>query len=272
MPSSELVLEPVTSAIGVEIHGIDLSENADERIYSEIRAALSQHAVVFFRNQNLTTEQFVAFGERFGEVFVNSSSIIRPVDGCPKVEEIRKEPHEHTNVGDQWHTDQAHRSSPCMGTILMARTVPAHGGDTLFINMAKAYEALSEGLKHTLEGLRAVHSHAFLIANAEDPDGRFTKSNAKDETIHPVVKVLPETGRNALYVSPGYTVRFDGWTRKESTPLLEYLYGHAQRPEFCCRFRWAEGSIAFWDNRQTWHYATNDYHGHRRVMHRMVIK
>ena len=131
-------------------------------------------------------------------------------------------------------------------------------------------------MKRTLENLRAVQSLAFLLADASkdgDPDGRFANANqANSEAAHPVVQRHPENGRKILYVNPGYTVRFEGWTRRESKPLLDYLYQHAQQPEFGCRFRWQEGSMAFWDNRQTWHYACNDYHGHRRLMHRLVIK
>lgn len=276
MRNSSITLQPISGALGAEIADLDLSAEHNDATYAEIRSALNEHGVIFLRDQSLTPEQFVVFAERFGELQINRSPVISTLPGNPKVEELRKEPHEVTNIGDQWHTDQASREKPCMGTVLLAREVPPFGGDTLFINMARAYDNLSEGLKRTLDDLRAVHSLAFLLADAAadgDPDGRFANAHRADsEAVHPVVLRHPENGRKILYVNPGYTMRFEGWTRRESKPLLDYLYQHAQQPEFGCRFRWRPGSMAFWDNRQTWHYAVNDYHGHRRVMHRIVIK
>jgi taurine dioxygenase len=258
MRNSSIALQPISGALGAEIVDLNLSAEHDDATYAEIRSALNEHGVIFLRDQNLTPEQFVVFAERFGKLQINRSPVISTLPGNPKVEELRKEPHEVTNIGDQWHTDQASREKPCMGTVLLAREVPPFGG-----------------LKRTLENLHAVHSLAFLLADAAadgDPDGRFVNAHqANSESVHPVVLRHPENGRKILYVNPGYTERFEGWTRRESKPLLDYLYQHAQLPEFGCRFRWRPGSMAFWDNRQTWHYAVNDYHGYRRVMHRIVI-
>ena len=162
--------------------------------------------------------------------------------------------------------------------MLYARKVPPSGGDTLFASMYAAYEALSDGLKQTLEGLRALHSSRHVFgANRHKPgndlQGRVGNPElATQDAVHPVVIRHPGSGRKTLYVNPGFTLRFEGWTDDESRPLLDFLYRHAQRPEFCCRFQWAEGSIAFWDNRATWHYAVNDYHGERRLMHRVTIE
>lgn len=276
MRNGTIELEPVSAALGVEIRNVDLSQPQDARAIAEILAALNENAVIFFHDQHLTDGQFNAFGEAFGELQLNRSPVIKTIPGFPTIEEIRKEPHEVTNIGEEWHTDQAAQPHPSMGTILLAREAPPVGGDTLFINTAAVFQTLSDGLKRTLRKLRAVHSLSFLLENAAaqhgDPDGRFADAGlATAEAVHPVVTTHPETGREVLYVSPGYTVRFDGWSREESLPLLDMLYRHAERPEFQCRFRWREGSIAFWDNRQTWHYAANDYHGHRRVMHRLVV-
>ena len=152
------------------------------------------------------------------------------------------------------------------------------GGDTLFASMYHSYEALSDGMKRALEGLRAVHSsrHVFgteRYSKDTDVGDRLGNSElATQDSVHPVIIRHPETGRKALYVNRTFTLRFDGWTAEESAPLLEFLYAHASRPEFTCRFRWREHSMAFWDNRAVWHMALNDYHGHRRLMHRITIE
>jgi taurine dioxygenase len=165
-----------------------------------------------------------------------------------------------------------------MGSILLAREAPDHGGDTMFASMYLAYEALSDGLKRTLEGLRAVHSSRHVFGDKapyhqNDLKGRLANSElAMQDAVHPVVIRHPDTGRKALYVNRNFTVQFEGWTVEESQPLLQYLYQHGTRPEFTCRFRWREGSIAFWDNRATWHHAINDYHGQRRLMHRITVE
>jgi len=161
--------------------------------------------------------------------------------------------------------------------MLYAREVPKTGGDTLFASMYAAYDALSEGLKATLAGLKAVHSsrHVFgpeAPARRGDLAGRIRNPElATQHAVHPVVIRHPDSGRRVLYVNSGFTLRFDGWSEEESRPLLDYLYRHAVRPEFTCRFQWRLGSLAFWDNRSTWHFAVNDYHGERRLLHRITI-
>jgi taurine dioxygenase len=162
--------------------------------------------------------------------------------------------------------------------VLLAREVPERGGDTMFASMGLAYETLSDGLKRTLEGLRAVHSsrHVFgaeaMERRTELKDRLGNPDFAIQDAVHPVVIRHPDTGRKLLYVNAAFTLRFDGWTAEESRPLLDYLYRHAARPEHTCRFRWRDGSIAMWDNRATWHYALNDYQGSRRLMHRITIE
>jgi taurine dioxygenase len=162
-----------------------------------------------------------------------------------------------------------------MGTMLLAREVPQVGGDTLFANMHVAYETLSDGLRRTLDGLRAVNSsaRADVTRTREDRIRASPAEGAKRvfEAEHPVVRTHPETGRKALYVNVAHTVRFAGWTEAESAPLLEFLCRHLTRPEFTCRFRWEAGSLAFWDNRAAQHNPVNDYHGHRRIMHRITL-
>ena len=232
--------------------------------------------MVFFRDQHLSPEQHIAFAERMGTININR--FFKTVPGYPQIAEVRKEPAQTTNIGGGWHTDHSYDQIPALGSILLAREVPARGGDTMFACMALIYDALSDGLKRTLKGLRAVHTsrHVFGVkahqANPERQDRFVNPELATQDAVHPVVIRHPESGRPCLYVNANFTTHFQGWTEKESKPLLDFLYAHAARPEFQTRFKWEEGSIAFWDNRATWHYALNDYQGGRRLMHRITIE
>jgi alpha-ketoglutarate-dependent taurine dioxygenase len=276
MTTASLAVRPLSSAVGAEILGLDLADSLPAATIEAIRHALFEHGVVFLRDQKLTPEQQVAFARRFGEINVNR--FFKAVDGYPMIAEVSKEPEQTGNIGGGWHTDHSYDQAPAMGSILYAREVPETGGDTLFASMYAAYEALSDGLKQTLEGLRALHSsrHIFGVeayAGRGDLKGRYVNPEAAtQDAVHPVVVRHPGTGRKALYVNAAFTVRIEGWTEEESRPLLQYLYQHAARPEFSYRFQWREGSLAFWDNRCTWHYALNDYHGHRRLMHRITVE
>lgn len=272
----ELDIRPLSGALGAEVLGVDLSRPLDEVAFAEVRAAYHRHGVIFFRDQRLTPEQHIAFARRWGGINVNR--FFQPVEGHPVIAEVRKEPDQERNIGGGWHTDHSYDTAPAMGSILYALEVPACGGDTLFASMYRAYETLSEGLQRTLEGLKAWHSSRHVFGQSSQDlesrrDGRIGNAAlATQDALHPVVITHPETGRKALYVNPEFTLRFDGWSETESAPLLGYLYEHAARPEFTCRFRWEEGSIAFWDNRATWHRALNDYHGQRRLMHRITVE
>jgi taurine dioxygenase len=268
---------PYSSALGAVISGVDLTEPIDDVSFASIRKAFGEYGVIFFRDQHISPEQHLAFARRFAPIDINR--FFRAVEGYPEIAEVRKEPEQITNIGGGWHTDHSYDLVPAMGSVLYAREVPPHGGDTLFASMAKAFEALSPGLQATLEGMRAVHSTAHVFgaqgayANFKDTGGRIGNvAAATQDTVHPVVIRHPDTGQKVLYVNSGFTVRFEGWSVAESAPLLNFLYQHAAQPEFSCRFQWAEGSLAFWDNRSTWHYALNDYHGHRRVMHRVTVQ
>jgi len=276
MGYSQILVQPASPAVGAEIGGVDLGQPLSADTVDEIRHALFEFGVVFFRDQTLTPEQHVGFARRFGDINVNR--FFKPVDGYPMIAEVRKEPDQQQNIGGNWHTDHSYDLAPALGSLLYAREVPETGGDTLFASMYAAYAALSDGLKGTLEGLQALHSsrHVFGVATygeRGDLKGRVANPEAAtQDAVHPVVVRHPGSGRKALYVNPAFTVRFVGWTDEESRPLLQYLYQHAARPEFTCRFQWRPGSMAFWDNRCTWHYALNDYHGHRRLMHRITIE
>ena len=241
--------------------------------WGEVQRAFAEHGVIFFRDQALTPEQHLDFARRWAPIDVNR--FFTPVAGYPEIAEVRKEPEQTTNIGGGWHTDHSYDQIPAMGSILLARELPEEGGDTLFANMYLAYETLSDGMKRLLDGVVAVNSSAKadVTKTREDRMRDGAREDAKKQYTaeHPVVRTHPETGRKALYINGGHTVRFKDMTEQESAPLLQFLLGHATRPEFTCRFRWDVGSIALWDNRCTQHNPINDYHGFRRVMHRVTL-
>ena len=262
----------IAGALGAEIHGVDLSGNIPEKDLAEIRQAWLEHLVVFFHGQPLSPAQFMAFARRIGKPI--EYPFVKGIAGFPEVIEVKKLEHEKINFGGVWHSDTAYLEVPPMASMLIAREVPPQGGDTLFANMYLAYEALSEGLKRILSSLTAVNSSA--KANVTRTREDRIKTDGKEEATdlvaeHPVVRTHPETGRKALYVNFAHTVRFAGMTEEESAPLLDYLFRHQVRPEFTCRFAWRVGSIALWDNRCAQHNPVNDYHGFRRVMHRITL-
>lgn len=262
-------------AVGEEVQGIDLSRPLHRDIAAQLVALLGERGMIFARGQDLTPDSQLEVARIFGEVHVNP--FFPAVPGHPQVAEIRKEPEQVHAVGETWHTDNSYDAAPALGSALYARVMPPSGGDTLFISMYAVYDALSDGLKDTLGRLRAVHStaHVFGAGGSRarkklDTEAQAAKAGTR-EAEHPVVVTHPVSGRKLLYVNPGFTTHIAGWTQKESAALLGFLYEHAQRPDFQCRLHWEVGTIAIWDNRSTWHYAVNDYHGHRRVMHRVQI-
>ena len=275
MDAQQMMVMPVSGAVGAEVRGIDISRPLPAVTVAALRAALGEHGVLFFRDQLLTEAQHIAFAEQFAKININR--FFRAVEGWPQIAEVRKEPEQTKNIGGGWHTDHSYDQIPALGSVLYAREVPPSGGDTIFASMFAAYDALSDGLKRTLEGLRAVHSsrHVFGTQAKRGEDLKDRLGNAEAATqdaVHPMVIRHPISGKKALYVNRGFTTHIEGWTVEESKPLLEYLYQHGARPEFSCRFNWAPGSMAFWDNRATWHLAVNDYQGHRRLMHRITLE
>ena len=264
--------------VGAFVEGIDLGKDLEDGVVGQLRSALGEHGVLFFRDQDIEPGEHIAMAEKFGGVNVNR--FFAHVDGWPQIAEVRKEPEQKANIGGGWHTDHTYDQEPALGSILVARETPTVGGDTMFASMYAAYDHLSDGLKASLEGMKAVHSSRHVFGKnarykdkGEDLNGRLGNEDAaQQDAVHPVVIRHPISGRKALYVNPGFTLRFDGWTDEESKPLLDTLYAHAARPEFSYRFQWAKGSIAFWDNRATWHMALNDYQGERRLMHRITVE
>ncbi len=280
MSYSRIEVKPVAGTLGAEISGVDLADDLDNETFSEIHQALLEHLVIFFRNQKMTPEQHKAFARRFGELDVHE--YVQGIDGHPEIIEVVKEADERDlNFGGTWHSDVTYQEKPALGSVLYALETPPHGGDTMFANQYLAYETLSEGMREMLSGMTAMHS----AARSYGPNSRAAKrqaigknsmritvsEDALAEREHPVIRTHPDTRRKCLFVNGVFTTRFKDMTVEESQPLLDFLYKHAVRPEFTCRFRWEPGSVAFWDNRCTQHYALNDYHGFRRRMHRVTI-
>jgi taurine dioxygenase len=263
---------PIAGALGAEITGVDLATDLPDETVAEIRRAWLEHLVVFFRDQALPPARFLAFARRIGEPV--EYPFVKGIDGFPEVIAVTKLPDETVNFGGIWHSDTAYLERPPMATMLVAREVPPYGGDTVWANMYAAHDALSPGMQRMLAGLRAVHSSALADVSATRED-RIRDSGTDVQTEyaaeHPVVRTHPETGRKALYVNVAHTLRFVDMTEEESRPLLCYLFEHATRPEFTCRFRWRVGSLALWDNRCTLHNPVNDYHGFTRRMHRITL-
>lgn len=267
-----LRVEPIAGALGAEITGVDLAAELADETVAAIRRAWLEHLVVFFREQVLAPPEFLAFARRIGEPV--EYPFVRGIEGFPEVIAVTKLPHETLNFGGIWHSDTAYLERPPMATLLIAREVPARGGDTMWSNLYAAYDALSPAMQRLLAGLRAVHSSALADVSKTRED-RIRDGGLGDAreylAEHPVVRTHPETGRKALYVNVAHTVRFAGMTDDESRPLLRYLFEHSVRPEFTCRFRWRAGSLALWDNRCALHFPINDYHGQTRRMHRITL-
>jgi taurine dioxygenase len=263
----------VAGALGAEISGVDLARALPDELVAALRRAWLEHLVLYFRSQSLAPAQFMAFAERFGTPI--EYPYLKGIEGYPHITEVKKLEHERVNFGGVWHSDTTYLEHPPMASMLLAREIPPYGGDTLFANMYLAYETLSERMQRLLDGLTAVNSSAKADASKtrEDRVRSDGREGARAELVaeHPVVRTHPETGRKALYVNPGHTVRFGGMTAEESQPLLEFLFRHQVRQEHTCRFVWQPGSIALWDNRCVQHYPVNDYHGFRRVMHRITL-
>jgi taurine dioxygenase len=267
------IVRPVAGALGAELAGVDLAKPLDDATVAAIRQAWLDHLVIFFRDQDLSPAQFLAFARRFGEPI--EYPFVKGLDEHPEIIPVLKLEHETVNFGGIWHSDTAYLERPPMASMLIAREVPPFGGDTEFASMYRAYETLSDGMKRLLSGLVAVNSSAAadVSRTREDRIKDSARADAKKAyaAAHPVVRVHPETGRRALYVNVAHTVAFEGMTAEESAPLLGFLFRHQVRADFTCRFQWRPGSIAMWDNRCAQHNAINDYQGHRRLMHRITL-
>ena len=271
MSGQSFEIRPVGGAIGAELLGVDLSRELSAETVASIRRALLDHLVAFFPAQHLTPERFLAFSRRFGQPI--EYPFVKGIDGFPEIIQLAKLPHQTINFGGNWHSDTTYLPEPPMATLLLARELPAFGGDTQFANQYLAYETLSDGMKSILNGLRGVSRSDKAEASRTREDR--SRNDAGPRTVlvaeHPAVRTHPETGRKALFVNLAHTACFAGMTEEESRPILQYLWRHQTRPEFTCRFRWSPGALAIWDNRCVQHSAINDYQGQTRIMHRITL-
>jgi taurine dioxygenase len=284
--ASAVEAHPVAGLIGAEITGVDLAAGLTEAEVADVRAALLRHKVIFFRNQELTPDQQVAFGRLFGEV-TPAHPTLPSIEGHPEILAIGGD--DLYGLGDpggddgawggaienNWHTDVTFVHNPPLGSILKAVETPTYGGDTAWTNLVAAYDGLSQPLKELVDGLTAVHRNEIHV-ELGSPQGLALRSAFTSSpywTEHPVVRVHPETGEKALFVNPNFTSHVVGLRNKESRALLDLLYAQIADPRYTVRFRWAPGSIAFWDNRATAHLAALDaVPGEPRVLHRITIR
>jgi taurine dioxygenase len=264
-------VRPLSDALGAEIFGVDVSKPLAEPVVTEIRQAFLEHLVVFFRDQQLTPQQQLEIASLFGEPMVYPQ--LKGLADCPLVTPVIKLEHERNNFGGVWHTDTAYLDRPPMASLLYALETPPRGGDTLFANQYLAYETLPASTRDELDQLIAVNTSTKAAAQRTREERQRDSGDRLQvlEARHPAVRTHPETGRKSLYVNVGHTTHFEGRSGPESEQLLAALFEHQIRPQFTCRFKWRPGSLAFWDNRCTLHFPVNDYHGSRRVMHRVTL-
>ncbi len=275
-----ITVKPYVPAIGAEIFGVDLSSPLSDRQFQEIHEILMAYQVLFFHDQQLTNENLVAFARRFGELHRSADNTHGTIDGCPEIDPLYSGGGKVPYVTKElWHSDFSGRETPSMGAVLYALEVPRSGGDTIWVSMYAAYEALSDRMKEYLAGMKAEH-HG-LKAFGDDIRRNLWKDEAgrkrmettltRPPTEHPAIRTHPITKRKALYVNEGFTTRLLGVDHKESNAILNYLFEHVRMPEFQCRFRWRKGDLVLWDNRATQHYAVYDYADPRRL-HRIAIE
>jgi taurine dioxygenase len=274
-------LQALAPSMGAELTGVDLAAHfnsatnrIDEAFMAEIRSIWLAHQMIVIRAQSISPAQQLAFAESLGAPDIYP--FLKGLDGFPMITEVLKKETETVNFGGVWHSDTTYQPCPPMATVLYAKQLPPLGGDTLFANQYSAFDHLSDGLKDMLSGLRGVNlaSNTKVSATRSERVKEAGSGVKADQMIgvHPVVRTHPETGRKSLFVNPAHTVAFDGWTEAESEGLLQFLFAHQIAPEFQCRLSWQVGDIAIWDNRCTLHYPLNDYHGHRRLLHRITLK
>ncbi len=260
-------IRPLSPLIGAEIAGVDLRDRQDDATIAEIRAALVEHRVIFFRDQDISVEQHKDFARRFGDLEIHPAT--SPDQPNPEVLHIAYDD-KRKGRENHWHSDVTWREKPSLGSILRARAVPDVGGDTLFACMAAAYQGLSPAMQQWVCSLTAVHdiSRVFAKRLKKSPEELHAEYPPME---HPVVRTHPESGERALYVNTAFTSHIKGLSAKESDWLLAHLYAQASIPEYQCRFRWRPNSIAFWDNRASQHYAVSDYFPAYRAMERVTI-
>ena len=270
-------VKPLAGSLGAEVDGVTLAGLGYAQAWQEIQRAFVEHSVLVFRDQALEPADLMRVGARFGEPCFYP--FVTGLDGYPHIFEVVKEPEETKNFGGAWHSDTSYLEQPPLATLLHAIETPTHGGDTLFTSTRAAYDSLSQGMQRLVDSLVGVFSaelksgggRTALHKNIGGMKVHDTDSAAQYEAEHPVARTHPETGRKALYLSRGHTVRFKDMSEEESRPLIDWLQAHQTKPEFTCRVRWAPGTLVVWDNRCTQHNAVNDYQGQRRRMRRLTV-
>jgi taurine dioxygenase len=273
-------IKPLTPSLGAIITGVDLNR-LDQNSFEAIHNAWLKHKVIFIEGQQLDLESLCQFSEKFGDLM--QLPYVKPMPKYPNVIRVLKQADEINMgvFGGDWHSDFSFLAQPPMASILFSSEVPDSGGDTLWVNMAHAWEALPMELRDQVESRIAIHTGTpYGVRHAPEPSTQFKGSieiernnpEADLETRHPAVCQHPDSGEQMLFISPTYTTRIDGLDPAQSRSLLDALFKHCTRPEFACRYKWQAGTVAIWDNRSTMHYAVNDYDGHRRLMYRTTIR
>lgn len=282
--TTTLDIRPMSGYTGAEILGVDLRAPLDVEVVAEIRRTLLRWKVVFFRDQDLTQAQHIAFGRQFGEVTPAHPTLPAMFPDHPEIllldnraiadAESKGNPTSDVpTIESRWHSDVTFVANPPMGSILRGVVVPPYGGDTQFTNLAVAYQQLSEPLQRLCDELHAVHQNFVPIVRGEIPGKLKEQFTSREITaVHPVVRVHPETGEKVLFVNPNFTSHIVELSRREGSHLLAMLYEHLSNASFTCRFRWGAGSLAFWDNRATCHLVPTDIPpGMHRSMQRITI-
>ena len=267
-------IKRIAGALGAEIIGLDLTQSLSSDLTKEIREVFLKNSVIFLRNQSLTSQQFMNFATAMGEPI--QYPFVKGFDDFPQIIEVKKLEHEKVNFGGVWHSDTTYLEKPPMGSMLLSKEIPPFGGDTLFACQYAAYESLSDTMQRLLEGLQGVNSSAKADVSKTREDRIKSDGNQSlpqsFSSSHPVVRTHPETGRKALFINTAHTTGIEGLTDKESASLLSFLFQHQVKPEFTCRWAWQPDALAFWDNRCAQHNPINDYHGFRRVLHRITLQ
>ena len=269
-----LTLTPLSSALGAQIEGVDLTQPLSLEQRDAIEQALLTHQVIFFKNQSITPQQQARFAANFGDLHIHP---IYP--NVPEQPEVLVLDTAVTDVRDNavWHTDVTFLPTPAMGAVLSAKQLPAFGGDTLWASGIAAFEGLSKPLQQLLDGLTATHdfTKSFPLerfGSTPEDFARWDQTRKNNPPLsHPVIRTHPVSGRKSLFVNEGFTTRINELSEAESEAILKLLFAHATRPEYTIRWRWQQNDVAFWDNRVTQHYAVDDYRPNRRVMHRATI-
>jgi taurine dioxygenase len=267
-------IKRIAGALGAELIGLDLTQSLSSDLTKEIRDVFLKNSVIFLRHQPLTSQQFMNFATAMGEPI--QYPFVKGFDDFPQIIEVKKLEHEKNNFGGVWHSDTTYLEKPPMGSMLLSKEIPPYGGDTLFACQYAAYESLSDTMQRLLEGLQGINSSAKADVSKTREDR--IKSDGNESlpksftSCHPVVRTHPETGRKALFINTAHTTGIEGLTDKESASLLSFLFEHQVKPEFTCRWGWEPDALAFWDNRCAQHNPVNDYHGFRRVLHRITLQ